>query len=196
MIKMEEKEETPIMNFIKGDRINLTPLLQKDINLVVVWMNNPDVRIYTRNPLPRTIEEVKKWFEPENEEVKTDVDFLIYHKNDEKTIGMVGLNDIHWLDRNANIFAVIGEPEYWGKGIGVEASKLLITYAFEELNLHKIYTSIFSPNERSLKAATKIGLVQEAILREEVYIDGVHVDNYKFAVFKKDWLKLKTDKEM
>ena len=193
---MEEKEDIPIMNFIKGDRINLTPLLQKDINLVVCWMNDPDVRTYTRNPLPRTIEEVIKWFEPKKEEVKTDVDFLIYHKNDEKTIGMVGLTDIHWLDRNANLFTVIGEPEYWGKGIGVESGKMMITYAFEELNLHKVHTSIYSPNERSLKAAAKIGLVQEAILREEIYIDGVHVDNHKFAVFKKDWLNLKKDEEM
>ena len=193
---MEEKEEMPIMNFIKGDRINLIPLLQKDINLVVRWMNDPDVRIYTRNPLPRSIEEVKKWFEPKKEDVKTDVDFLIYHKNDKKTIGMVGLTDIKWLDRNANIFTVIGESEYWGKGIAVEAGILMITYAFEELNLHKVHTSIYSPNERSLKAAVKLGLVQEAILREEIYIDGVHLDNHKFAVFKKDWLNLKNDEDM
>jgi RimJ/RimL family protein N-acetyltransferase len=159
-------------------------------------MNDPDVRTYTRNPLPKILEELKKWFEPKNEEVRTNVNFLIYHKNDKKAIGMIGLDDIHWLDRNANIFAVIGEPEYWGKGIGVEASKMLITYAFEELNLHKIHTSIFSPNERALKATAKIGLLQEAILREEIYIDGKHVDNHKFAVFKKDWLKSKTDEEM
>ncbi len=193
---MEEKEKLPIINFIKGDRINLIPLLQKDINLVVRWMNDPDVRIYTRNPLPRSIEEVKKWFEPKKEDVKTDVDFLIYHKNDKKTIGMVGLTNIKWLDRNANIFTVIGESEYWGKGISVEAGKLMITYAFEELNLHKVHTSIYSPNERSLKAAVKLGLVQEAILREEIYIDGVHVDNHKFAVFKKDWLNLKNDEDI
>ncbi|GAH12567.1 unnamed protein product, partial [marine sediment metagenome] len=91
---------------------------------------------------------------------------------------------------------VIGESEYWGKGIAVEAGKLMITYAFEELNLHKIHTSIYSPNERSLKAATKLGFVQEAILREEIYIDGVHVDNHKFAVFKKEWLNLKKDEVM
>ncbi|MBY9002925.1 MAG: GNAT family N-acetyltransferase, partial [Candidatus Lokiarchaeota archaeon] len=139
---------------------------------------------------PRTIEEVKKWFEPKKEEVKTDVDFLIYHKNDKKKIGMVRLTDIQWLNRNANIFTVIGESEYWGKGIAVEAGKLMITYAFEELNLHKIHTSIYTPNERSLKAAAKLGLVEEAVLREEIYIDGVHVDNHKFAVFKEDWLNL------
>ena len=193
---MEDKEDILIMNFIKGDRINLIPFLQKDINLFVRWMNDPDVRIYTRNPLPRTIEEVKKWFEPKKEEVKTDVDFLIYHKNDKKKIGMVRLTDIQWLNRNANIFTVIGESEYWGKGIAVEAGKLMITYAFEELNLHKIHTSIYAPNERSLKAAAKLGLVEEAVLREEIYIDGVHVDNHKFAVFKEDWLNLKKDEDV
>ena len=193
---MEDKEDTLIMNFIKGDRINLIPFPQKDINLFVRWMNDPDVRIYTRNPLPRTIEEVKKWFEPKKEEVKTDVDFLIYHKNDKKKIGMVRLTDIQWLNRNANIFTVIGESEYWGKGIAVEAGKLMITYAFEELNLHKIHTSIYAPNERSLKAAAKLGLVEEAVLREEIYIDGVHVDNHKFAVFKEDWLNLKKDEDV
>jgi RimJ/RimL family protein N-acetyltransferase len=194
--KMEVKEDIPIMEFIKGDRINLTPIVQEDIKLVVRWMNDPDVRAYTRNPLPRTVEEIKKLFEPKKDEMRTDVHFLIYLKNDEKMIGMVGLTDIHWLDRNANLLTVIGEPEYWGKGIGVEASKLMITYAFEELNFHKVCTSIYSPDERALKTAVKIGLVQEVVLREEIYIDGVYVDNHKFAVFKKDWLNLKIDEEI
>lgn len=194
---MDENEEILIMNFIKGDRINLIPLLQKDINLIVRWMNDPDVRTYARNPLPRTLEEVKKWFEPKkDDEAKTDIDFLIYHKDDKKPIGTVGINNINWLDRNANLFTVIGESEYWGKGIAVEAGKMMISYAFEELNLHKIHTSIYSPNERSLRVAEKIGLVQEAVLREEIYIDGVHVNNHKFAVFKKDWLNLKMDEEL
>ena len=147
-----------VFPFIKGDRIDLVTQSSKWVKLFSKWRNDPKVRRYARNMWPDTIEEIKKWFEPPPERHMRDfVVFTIYHKADKRPIGTVGFGRINWVNRNANIFGTIGEPEYWGKGIIGEATKLLIKYGFTELNFHKIYAGVFSINARSLRAAEKLG---------------------------------------
>ncbi len=188
--KEKKEEEIEVFPFIEGERIDLVAGNSKWVPLVCKWQNDPKVRRYARNMWPVTIEEVKKWFEPSpDRHMKEFVVFTIYHKADKRPIGSVGFGRINWVSRNANIFATIGEPEYWGKGIAIEANKLLIKYGFTELNFHKIYAGVFTPNKRSLRAAEKLGFEKEAILKEEMYVDGVYHDVHKFALFKRDWIK-------
>ena len=188
--KENKEEEVEVFPFIEGERIDLVAGNSKWAPLSCKWQNDPKVRRYARNMWPITIEDVKKWFEPSpDRHTREFVVFTIYHKRDKRPIGFVGLGHINWVWRNANIFATIGEPEYWGKGIAIEANKLLIEYGFTELNLHKIYAGVFTPNKRSLRAAEKLGFEKEAILKEEMYVDGVYHDIHRFALFKRDWLK-------
>ena len=84
---------------------------------------------------------------------------------------------------------MIGEPEYWGKGIVGEAAQLVLRYAFTELNLHKVRDSVFSPNERSLRAAEKLGLNKEAVVKQEMYVDRKYQDIHKWGLTKDEWLK-------
>jgi RimJ/RimL family protein N-acetyltransferase len=187
---LTQEENDGVFTFIEGERINLVTMNSKWADLSTKWLNDPEVRQYQRQAWPTTLEEAKKWFEPSsNQGLKDFVAFTIYHKKDEKPIGFVGLNRINWLNRNANTFWTIGEKEYWGRGIAAEASKLLIKYGFTELNLHKIYAGIFTPNKRSFRAAEKIGFKKEAVIKEDLYVDGKYVDTHLFALFKKDWLE-------
>jgi len=185
---LAEEEFDEVFPFIKGERIDLVVNNSKWISLICKWHNNPQVRRYSRNVMPQTIEEIKKWFEPPPERhLKDHIGFVIYHKKDKRPIGATGFGRINWINRNANIYGEIGEPEYWGKGIIGEAAILLINYGFTELNLHKIYAGIFDPNSRSLRVAEKLGFKKEAILKEQLYVDGLYVDEHKFSLIKKDW---------
>lgn len=189
----EDKEEDIVFPFIEGENIDLVAGNSKWANLSCKWMNDPKVRHYSRNMWPITLEEVKKWFEPEpDRQMREFIVFTVYNKQAKRPIGTIGFNHINWVSRNANIFLTIGEPEYWGKGIAGEASRLMINYGFNELNFHKIYAGVFTPNKRSLRAAEKLGFEKEAVLKEEMYVDGQYHDIHKFALFKKDW-KMKDD---
>lgn len=188
---MNERKEEEVFVFIEGERIDLVVGHSKWADLTCKWMNDPKVRMYSRNPWPRSLDEVKKWFEPPSSDgsVRDFIVFTIYHKQDKKPIGTVGLNRIDWLGRSANIFAAIGYPEYWGQGIAGEASELIMKYGFEELNLHKIYSGVFNPNKRSLRAAEKLGFKKEGISIHGMYVDGKYVDVHKFYLLKDDWSK-------
>ena len=190
--KKEEEKEIEVFPFIKGENIDLVTENTKWIELYCKWKNDPEVRRYSRNNWPRTIEEIKKRSEPlPRGQMREFITFTIFHKSDKRPIGSIGFGHINWVAHNANLFAEIGEPEYWGKGIVGEASKLAIEYGFSELNLHKIYAGVYTPNQRSLRAAEKLGFKKEGIFKEEQYVDGQYHDVHKFALFKRDWIKSK-----
>jgi RimJ/RimL family protein N-acetyltransferase len=186
--KKEEKVE--IHPFIEGETIDLIPQGSKWINQICKWNNDPKVRHYARMVMPTTPEDIQKWFEPRvGSGMRDVVFFVIYHKEDKIPIGTIGFFQINWINRNAQISAIIGEPNYWGKGIVGEAAKLLINYGFTELNFHKVYAGVFNPNKRSLRAAEKLGFKQDSVRKEDLYVDGIYVDTHGFALFKRDWMK-------
>jgi len=186
---MVEKNKKIVTPFLKGERVDLCPTNVENVEKYALWLNNPEGRLYARNPLPQSIEELKKKYEPPGEGMPEEITFEIFHKEDNKPIGLTGFLHINWLNRNANLFINIGEMEYWGRGLAEEVAKLVIQYGFEELNFHKIFTSIFTPNKRSLKVAKKIGFIHECTLKEEIFVNGEYVDREKYALFKRDWLK-------
>ncbi|MFX1379482.1 MAG: GNAT family N-acetyltransferase [Promethearchaeota archaeon] len=188
---MNDKKKNFITPFLEGKIINLCPLNMEHVNLYTKWSNDPDIRRYSRNIIPWTIDEIKKWSELEEDRVKKEIAFEIWHRKDNKPIGTAGFSDINWPDRNANLFVGIGEIDYWGQNIAAEVSRLLLDYGFEELNLNKVYSRIFSPNKQSLRAAEKIGFKYEATLKEHAYIEGKFVNELRFALFKKEWLNQK-----
>lgn len=183
----ETKEDKPL-TFIEGEKVSLCAANLDHINVYATWMNNPRTRKYIRYNMPQTVDEIKKLFEPKKDAVKNDIFLEIWHKTDKKPIGYATLFRIQWFTRNAHISVVI-DPEYWGRGIGTEAGKLLVDYAYKELNLHKITARTFAPNAASHRIAEKIGFKHEITLKNEVFIDGEHVDVLEYAIFKDDWMK-------
>jgi len=186
----KKEEENGIFPFIEGDRIDLIAQSSQWINLICKWNNDPRVRHYARWIFPTQPEHIKRWFEPPSGRgMREAIFFTIYHKEDKRPIGSIGFFWINWINKNANVSATIGEPDYWGKGIVGEAAKLLIKYGFNELNFHKICAGVFNPNQRSLRAAEKLGFKKELVAREDLFVDGVYVDMHQFAIFKEEWME-------
>ena len=176
------------LTFIKGENVELWAPTIENVNLYAKWVNLPSGRSFSRVAIPQRINELKQLLEPKPEFlVQTNIYLEIHHINDNKPIGIVGLLDIDWLNRNAKVSINIGESEYWGKEIAGEALRLLFNYAFEDLNLHKLYAGIYTPNIRSKRVFEKLGLRHEATLKEEVYVDGKYYDSEIFTLYKKDW---------
>ncbi len=102
----------------------------------------------------------------------------------------MGIHRINWKDRTATTGAVIGEKAYWGKGYGSEAKKLLLDYAFNELNLRKICSGALAFNGRSQAYSKKCGYEVEGVLKQHIFKNGEYHDLVQLAVFKEQWLPL------
>ncbi|MHA1413699.1 MAG: GNAT family N-acetyltransferase, partial [Promethearchaeota archaeon] len=69
------------------------------------------------------------------------------------------------------------------------ATKLLLQYAFEELNLNKVSGSVAEANIGSWTVAEKVGFKFEGISRDEFYVDGKYINVKKYCYLKRDWKK-------
>jgi len=120
------------------------------------------------------------------------ITFLIevMYKAGNRPIGSVGLSDVKANDHNASFGIDIGEKECWGKGYGTEAARLILKYGFEQLNLHRIYSEVWSFNERSLRMHLKVGFKEEGRQREAVYKNGTYHGIVMFGMLKDEWGKL------
>lgn len=193
--KKETTDEELAFTFIKGDKLDLVPGTKKWAKHYARWTNDPEVRQYARNMIPHSIEEVEKWNEPRDREGAPKGIFMtIFHKEDKKPVGVVGLGDINWFNRWANAFIQI-DKNYWGKGVATEATKLLLQYAFEEVNLNKVSGKVIIDNVGSWKVAEKVGFTYEGILKDEFYVHGEYKDVKRYAFLRKDWLEMKGKKK-
>jgi len=182
-------DDNKILTFIEGENVDILPINLEHINLYQKWKNDPKVRVFSRNIFPRTADELKKRMEPSENKVKSVYLFEIQYKPENKPIGTCEVCDINWYNRTAELGLSIGESNLWGKNIGTEVIKLLSEYAFNELNMRKLYVYIFSPNMGSWRCAEKCGYTREGVLKENVYIDGKYEDEFMYTLFKKDWIK-------
>ncbi len=179
--------------FIKGEKVSLLPINMENVPLYVKWENDPKVRLYGRNAVPLTVEEFKKYFQPTGGRIAKEYHLEIWHNQDKKPIGSAGIFRISWFDGRAYLGLSIGESNYWGQDIGTEVTQLMVEYAFNELNLHKIYAIIAVLNEASWHCAEKNGFQREGLLKEDTFIDGKYVDYYLYSLLKDEWIKANTN---
>jgi RimJ/RimL family protein N-acetyltransferase len=120
---------------------------------------------------------------------KTETTFVIEAVDGEtaKPIGTIGLHGILTKDHSASFGIAIGEKDYWNKGCGTEAARLLIKYGFEQLNLHRIYSSAHAFNERSLRLHRRVGFKEEGRRREARFKNGVYCDEVEFGLLRDEW---------
>ena len=180
---------TPIV-FLKGKRLYLRPVLEQDLDKLVVWINDPEIRRFLASYLPQSPQDEKQWLENMAKKKDTDLVFAIVLKENNEQIGNIGLHGINHRQGTAHTGTLIGRKDLWSKGYGSEAKMILLDYAFGTLNLRKINTSVFATNPRSLKCQKKCGYQPEGVLKQQRRLNHEWVDEVLLAVFREDFLPL------
>ena len=65
--------------------------------------------------------------------------------------------------------------------------RLLLDYAFGELNLHRFQLTVFAYNERASALYEKLGFVREGVFREFLLRDGTRYDMYLYGLLRREW---------
>jgi len=154
------------------------------------WFNDPEVIQYLGIYLPMTEMVEEKWIESiGTTRLLTDVFFIIEAIEEKGTrpIGDTGLGGINSKDHNAGFGIAIGEKDYWSKGYGTEAARVLVNYGFGQLNLHRITSGAVAFNERSIRMHRSLGFKEEGRQRDFVYRNGRYHDHVMFGILKDEW---------
>jgi diamine N-acetyltransferase len=180
---------------IYGERIRFRAVEREDLPTFVRWLNDPEVQqgIMIFHPFSQAQEE--NWFEgmikrPVEEQVLgIEVKEPLGEEGIEnwKLIGSLGFTDISWRIRSAEFGILIGEKEYWGKGYGTEAVRLLTQYGFNTLNLNRIFLRVFEDNHRAIRAYEKAGFTLEGRMRQAEFHLGKYLDVLIMSVLRSDF---------
>lgn len=172
------KKEEKSYGFLEGERIYLRGVTLDDVNEQYQrWMNDVSVNQYLESRFyPHTIETIKNYVCNMQGNDGTAF-FAIVLKDGNQHIGNIKLGPINTIHHFADIGILIGEKNCWGKGYATEAIRLIVKYAFDVLNLHKVTAGCYASNKGSLKAFTKAGFSREGVRRNHCYSDGKYVDD-------------------
>lgn len=173
----KEKEKSPV---IEGQDIYLRLMNEEDTDNIIKWRNSDFVRRNFIYQNPFTKEGHKNWVRTMIDTGKA-IQFIICTK-EAGPIGSVYLRDIDRTHNKAEYGIFIGEKEALGRGYGTQAARLMIDYAFEKVKLHKLMLRVLAENEQARRSYEKAGFVQEAYLKEEVFLEGQYKDVIYMAV--------------
>jgi RimJ/RimL family protein N-acetyltransferase len=133
---------------------------------------------------------IKEVIEKRAEDNSRSFEFSIRTLADDTLIGGVGLWISSWTHADTWLGISIGERDYWSKGYGTDAMRLIVQYGFIELNLRRISLGLHAYNERALKSYEKVGFKLEGRTRGEGLRDGVRFDSLWMGILREEWLAL------
>lgn len=173
---------------LQGEKVVLRAMRREDVELLWRFENDPEYVVAGGgDPLaPVPLERLQRVFDKEVAEPSRDrIEFAI--EADGKYIGRCGLHGIDLNARHAELGIGIGNREYWGRGYGRDAVRLLLGYAFRVRNLRRVWLEVHAANERAIRAYRACGFVEEGRLREHVWLNGCYVDNVLMGVLRDEW---------
>ena len=173
---------------IYGKNVRLRAIEREDIPNFVRWFNDPELRRYIQMNEPMSKAGEERWFEDRLSK-KGDYIFGIEAQVGEEwvSIGNLGLHQVDWKNRCAVFGIILGEKAYWGKGLGTEAARTALRFAFDELNLHRVELEVYAFNPRAIRCYEKVGFRREGTRREALFREGKYHDVHTMAILQPEF---------
>jgi RimJ/RimL family protein N-acetyltransferase len=184
-------EARPVVVFLDGGRVYLRPVEMADAEPFRRWLNDPSVRINLKLFAPLTEKAEQEFIERAGTN-PDDFVFAIVRKQGDRVIGAGGLHRTRWKDRSASFGILIGDPECRGAGYGTEATRLILRYAFETLNLNRVELGVYDFNKPAIHVYEKLGFVREGTQREHSFVEGRYVDHHAYSLLAREYFAAKT----
>lgn len=166
-----------------GERIFLRTLEVDDATEEYTsWLNDPEVNRFLATK-SATVESVRDYILQKREQDDA-LFFGIFLKENGAFIGTIKLEPIDLPDKKATIAMMIGNKNYWGRGLMPEATKLLINYCFGELGLDEVNLGVLDQNVAAIRAYEKVGFKETHRVPKSVNYSGVVYDHV-FMVLKR-----------
>lgn len=165
---------------LRGVKVGLRPIQMDDSWVLMKWFSDPQVskHIGLKNWMPSISLEQEMQVLQRKLARNDERSFIIHDVQNDQPIGLAELSDIDQRNANALMFVMIGEKSYLDDVYAEEAVKLLLRIAFENLNLHRVYTKVGFNDTGAVERLLQIGFRSEGFLRDDHYSDGSYHGSY------------------
>lgn len=174
--------------FLEGEHIYLRGLEKDDLsNSYFQWLNDQEVcKFNSHGRFPNNPERMESYLHRAYTD-PTLIVFAIVLKENNEHIGNISLQNINYIDRSAEFAIIIGQKDYWGKGISKEAANLIFKHGFETLNLHRIYCGTPEDNLGMRKLAQHLGMQEEGRRKEALFKRGGYMDIVEYGLLSREF---------
>lgn len=107
-----------------------------------------------------------------------------------RLVGGIGLNQIDWYNKSAEIGYWIGE-DCQGKGLVTRACRALLDYAFDDLGLNRVVIRAATGNLKSRAIPERLGFTREGIERQAHWLYDRFIDMVVYSMLADEWRNLK-----
>lgn len=166
-------------------RVMLTAITRADAPVLFRWINDRDLVRFNSPFQPVHESTHRQWLESLAR--RTDlVAFAIRLRRTRRLVGVCQLVNISRVHRSAELQIRLGDSRARGRGLGREAVRLLLDFAFDDLNLHRVALHVFRTNAAAIRTYERVGFRLEGTLREAAYIAGTYVDVLAMGILRSE----------
>ena len=113
--------------------------------------------------------------------------FSVVERTTGRRVGMCSFLSIVPEMQRIEIGHIWYTPPLHGSGISVEVAWMLLSEAFERLGYRRVEWKCNALNERSRRAALKLGFVFEGVFRQHMIVKGRNRDSAWFSLLDREW---------
>jgi RimJ/RimL family protein N-acetyltransferase len=185
---------------LRGERVRLRAVRERDLPLLVRWMNDPEVRYWLHHSdrPDATVESVRGRFGLSGDAFTNMVwmietlrvlphDPALSGQAEGRAVGHVGLLGVDQHHKRAELAISIGETDCWSRGYGTDAIRAVLRHGFEEMGLRRVDLYTDADNARGIRCYEKCGFVREGVMRERRLRYGKPLDMVLMGVLRSEW---------
>lgn len=169
-----------------GNLCFLRPMQFGDEETIRAWRLKEEISQYFPSFEPISCHEQHQWM-THVLEGSSAYYFVICEGISNKPVGLIFLTDIDRRNQNAEFGYYIGDTDYQGAGVAIEAELLLLKYAFDIQNMHKVYCESLAYNQKVLSIHSSFGFRNDGVKRDHIYKNGAWNDLVVMSVLKEEF---------
>ncbi|MEH7384526.1 GNAT family protein [Bacillus sp. JJ1521] len=170
---------------LEGEKVVLRPFKEEDIPFIEECLKDPEVLKLTGSSTDFDRELIFNWYNSRNKQTDR-MDLAIVDQSRGNLVGEVVMNLYDEKNHSMNFRILIG-PRGRNRGLGTEATNLIIDYIFTNTTLNQLTLSVFSFNPRAKYVYEKVGFVLDSIDKNELEFDGKWIDSINMVLTRENW---------
>lgn len=172
---------------LSGDKVLLRPVAVEDVDFIPD--DDPEaMRLTGSHPRPEPLsrEFMREWYATRADHDDR-LDLAVVDRATGLFAGEVVLNDLHRANESCNFRILLCGDANRGRGLGTEATRLILGHAFESVGLHRVDLEVYEFNPRARRVYEKVGFVFEGTRRDALHWEGEWIDAHVMSILAPEW---------
>ncbi|MDA2808857.1 GNAT family N-acetyltransferase [Nocardiopsis suaedae] len=185
MIDLSALREKPTL---AGERVRLVPLSEEHVDDLYASAQDDEIRRLTGTHRRIGYAEAAEWCATRSDRPDR-LDLAIIAHPEGRYVGELALKDLDPDNETASYRISLSAIEFTGQGLGREATRLLLEYAFDRVRLHRVWLEVYAFNMRAIAVYRSCGFAVEGRLRDALLWEGRRHDALIMGVLENDFRK-------